>query len=384
MNIFKGDNSKYIKAFFVIILAYIFIKLIDNSSSLLTGVSSIYNVIFPFILAFIIAYILNPVVKLFTNRFKLSRPISITLTYLLFVAIIAIGSFFLFPKLYVSTLELIDTLPSLSIEVQNKLSTVLSGIESNIPVSQLNILDIDMNTIITEFSSVFTSLFNGILNTTISITTYLVNMIFGFLISVYILADKENFLSFTRRFTLTVLGKKIGNHLITFLSILNQKVANYVAIKAFDSLIIGLIGFVGLSIMGSKYILLLSVIVAVTNMIPYFGPFIGMIVAFFVNLFSADLKLALISLLFLFLLQQFDAWYLDPKLIGNKVGLSPFLVVFAVTIGAFIYGPIGMILASPVASVIKIYTIKLLDFYDYRRTGTKRPSKDKQINKVNI
>ena len=119
-------------------------------------------------------------------------------------------------------------------------------------------------------------------------------------------------------------------------------------------------------------------------MIPYFGPFIGMVVAFFVNLFAADFKLGLISLIFLFILQQFDAWYLDPKLIGNKVGLSPYLVILSVTIGAFLYGPIGMILASPVASVVKIYTLKILDKYDYRRLGKKKEDFEKSSEEINI
>lgn len=372
MNIFKDGNKKYLKAFLVIILAYVVIKLIDNSSSVLSAFLNIYKVLFPFVLAFIIAYILNPAVNFFNKRFKISRGLSIALTYIIFVATIAIGSFFLFPKLYVSIMELVDAIPSLTTDFQHKLAVILSKVETTTNLSTMNMLDIDINTIIEKFSSIFTSLFNGILNTAISFTTYLVNIIFGFLISIYVLSDKDNFISFGKRFFLTVLGNKNGNHLIKFVKILNNKVGTYIAIKAFDSLIIGLIAFIGLSIINSKYILLLAVIVGVTNMIPYFGPFIGMTVAFFVNLFAADFKIALISLVFLFLLQQFDAWYLDPKLIGNKVGLSPFLVVFAVTIGAFIYGPIGMILASPIASVIKIYTLKLLDKYDYRRVGKKK------------
>ncbi|MGL4990304.1 MAG: AI-2E family transporter [Sarcina sp.] len=378
IKIFKNDNSKYVKFFFVIIISYIVIKLIDNSSSIFDGISSIYKVLSPFILAFIIAYILNPIVNLFNNKFKLSRNLSIALTYIIFVAIIAIGSFVLFPKLYISTLELIEGIPVLSTDVQKRVSDLIlhvqssSNLTSTLPIEK--IFDVDVNTVIEKFSTIFTSLFSNILNTAIDFTTSLVNIIFGFLISIYVLIDKNNFLSFTKRCSFTILGYKNGTRVATFINILNQKVGTYIAIKAFDSLIIGIIGFIGLSIIQSKYILLLAVIVAVTNMIPYFGPFIGMLVAFSVNLFSGDLKLAMISLVFLFLLQQFDAWYLDPKLIGNKVGLSPFLVVLSVTIGAFIYGPIGMILASPVASVIRIYILKLLDKYDYRRKMKKDES----------
>lgn len=372
MKFFKDDNSKYLKIFAIILVSYVAIKLIDNYESVFKGFNTIYNLLFPFILAFVIAYILNPIVKLFNKKFKLTNGLSIALTYVLFVGIITLGAFVLCPKLYLSIIELIDAIPKLTKEFQGKLSIILTDVETQTHLSQFNAFNFDVNTMIDKFSSVFTSMFSGILNTAIKLTTSLVNVVFGFLISIYVLSDKENFLGFGRRVVLTLLGKKNGTRTITFINILNQKVGTYISIKAFDSLIIGIIAFIGLYIMDSKYVLLLAVIVGITNMIPYFGPFIGMIVAFFVNLFAADFKLGLISLIFLFLLQQFDAWYLDPKLIGNKVGLSPFLVVLSVTIGAFIYGPVGMILASPVASVIKIYTLKILDKYDYRRTGAKK------------
>ncbi|MGL5576213.1 MAG: AI-2E family transporter [Sarcina sp.] len=384
MKIFKDDNSKYLKIFAIIMISYIAIKLIDNYDSLFKGLNTIYNLLFPFILAFVIAYILNPIIKLFNKKFKLSNGLSIALTYILFVGIIAIGAFVLVPKLYVSIIELIDAIPTLTKEFQDKLAIILADVETKTHLSQFSAFNFDINTLIDKFSSVFTSMFSGILATAISFTTSLVNVVFGFLISIYVLSDKENFLNFGKRITLTLFGKKNGTRTITFVNILNQKVGTYISIKAIDSLIIGSIAFVGLYIMGSKYLLLLAVIVGITNMIPYFGPFIGMIVAFFVNLFAADFKLGLISLIFLFLLQQFDAWYLDPKLIGNKVGLSPFLVVLAVTIGAFIYGPVGMILASPVASVIRIYTFKILDKYDYRRKGLKKEDLESNSEEINV
>ena len=384
MNFLKDDNSKYLKIFAIIILSYIGIKLIDNYRNLAKSLNTIYTILFPFILAFIIAYILNPVVKLFNKKFKLSKKLSIALTYILFVGIIVIGAFVLFPKLYISIIELIDAIPTLTKEFQDKLAVILASIENKTHISQVRIFDFDINTMIEKFSVIFTSLFSGILNTAIALTTSLVNIIFGFLISIYVLSDKENFLNFGKRVTLTLLGRKNGIRAITFLNILNKKVGTYISIKALDSLIIGFIAFIGLYIMNSKYILLLAVIVGITNMIPYFGPFIGMIVAFFVNLFAADFKLGLISLIFLFILQQFDAWYLDPKLIGNKVGLSPYLVILSVTIGAFLYGPVGMILASPVASVVRIYTLKILDKYDYRRLGKKKEKFEKSSEKIKV
>lgn len=379
MKIFEKNNFKYLKLIGVLTISYIIIKLIDNMSGVLTLMQSTYAVLFPFILAFIIAYILNPIVSLIEKKTKLSKPLSVAITYVLFIGIIALASFFIFPSLYTSAVELLNSLPKLSADLQLKVTDIMTTIEAKTHISQSGLINIDTGSIINQLSTLFTSVFSNVLQSAISLTTSVVNVIFGFLISVYVLLEKENFLKFTKKTTLTIFGKKNGTHVIDFVNILNKKIGTYIGIKAIDSLIIGILALIGLSLMGSQYILLLAVIVAATNMIPYFGPFIGMAVAFFVNLFSANLTLAIISLIFLFLLQQFDAWYLDPHLIGNKVGLSAFLVIFAVTIGGAIYGPIGMILATPVASVIKIYTNKLLDKFEHRRTGSNSQEEDVNI-----
>ena len=95
-------------------------------------------------------------------------------------------------------------------------------------------------------------------------------------------------------------------------------------------------------------------------MIPYFGPFVGEVMGLLINVFVSPTK-GIIVFLTLFLLQMFDGWYLDPKLIGDKVGVRPFWIIYAVVIGGGFFGPIGMLLASPTAATIKIYYGKLLE-----------------------
>lgn len=364
MNKFFKNNQIYIKAVLVVIVSYLSIKLIDNVPSVMSGVHKVLAILSPFLLAFIIAYILNPIVNLFNKKFKLSRGLSIVITYLLFVILISLAATYLLPKLYTSLIELIDNIPAFTIYVQNLFTEIMThlkipeGINSYLPQS-------DANKVITFIGSLVTVLSNWLLDTAISLTSSIINWIFGFLISIYVLVDKDKFLGASSKVTRIIFGKKFGNELIDFVKILNYKIGSYVGIKAIDSLIIGVLAFIGLSLMKSEYALLLSVVVGITNMIPYFGPFIGMVVGFFINVFVSPMK-ALIVLIYLFLLQQFDAWYLDPKLIGNRVGLSPFLVILGVTIGGAVYGPIGMILGSPVMSVFKIYTRKLINKFEYR------------------
>ena len=95
-------------------------------------------------------------------------------------------------------------------------------------------------------------------------------------------------------------------------------------------------------------------------MIPYFGPFLGMVPSFIITLFYSPIK-ALWVIIYIFLLQQFDGWYLGPKILGNHVGLSPFWVIVAILIGQRVYGVLGMFLGVPVAATIKVFINKLID-----------------------
>ena len=116
--------------------------------------------------------------------------------------------------------------------------------------------------------------------------------------------------------------------------------------------------------LGFQNSLLISFIVGVTNVIPYFGPFIGMSVVFLINLFYNP-TIALFSLIYLLLVQQIEVAVIEPKIVGGQLGLSPFLTIMAVTIGGGFFGIPGMILSVPIIGVIKIYIVKLVE-YNYK------------------
>lgn len=156
------------------------------------------------------------------------------------------------------------------------------------------------------------------------------------------------------------LKEKNGSRLVSFIRTYNKMIGMYVGIKAIDSMIIGSLALIGLSILKVPYAPLLALIVGITNMIPYFGPLVGIVISFVVTLFSSPLQAVVVAML-LFALQQFDAWYLEPKLIGKKVGVSPLGIIFGVTLGGGILGPVGMILGSPTMATARIYYNKLVD-----------------------
>lgn len=363
LNISKYKHNRYLDLVIAIIVAYIGIKIVNNYTFFFSIVNKFFSIISPFIFAVIIAYILNPIMKFFEKRFKLKRGLSIMCTYILLIGLLSIIIIYLIPKISSNILDIAKNIPYFANETQIWFQNLLKSEGIKSIMDSTGGFNFDLNFITTKLSGISMSILNAFVDKTVSFTSQFIKWIFGFLVSIYILNDKEKFISITKKSVYMILKEKNADKVIRFSKNIHYMIGMYIGIKAIDSLIIGVMAFIGLAIIKSPYSLLIALVVGITNMIPYFGPFIGMLVAFMINIFFSPVK-AFIALIFLFLLQQFDAWYLDPKLIGGKVGLSPFLVIFAVTLGGGIYGPIGMVLAVPIVAVIKIYADRLFEKYN--------------------
>ena len=363
MKIFTFKTLKYIEIIIAVLTGYILLKLVDNISIVWDTLSSLYIIISPFIFALIIAYILNPLMKFIERKFKFKRGLSILVTYLIVLGTLALFSLYIFPKLYYSILDIINNIPAISITVQQWFNDFLQ--QKHIQdLMNSGVVNLNPDLVVPKISTVAMRSLNMLVNTTLSFTTYFIRVIFGFLIAIYVLLDKENICKFFLKLIYVILKKKRADAVMNIAKNLDIMIGNYIGIKAIDSLIIGFLAFIGLSIIGSQYVLLLAVIVGVTNMIPYIGALICIILSFSINVFVSPIS-AFVVAGYLFALHQFDAWFLDPKLVGNKVGLSPLAVLFGVVIGGGFYGIIGMLLASPVMSVIKLYLTRFLDNYDF-------------------
>ncbi|WP_374118916.1 AI-2E family transporter [Clostridium sp. OS1-26] len=347
---FNKDKIKYFDLIVAVIISFIGIELILNYKNILSIIGTAAKILSPFILAFIIAYMLNPIMVFLEKKLNLKRGQSILVTYAFIVGVIVVFSMVLLPKIFSSVMEIIQNIPAFTSEAykwmyNHNTSTMINSSE---------FIKNNAGTLVQKFSSFTSNWLNIVLSKTISFTSSLVNILFGLIISIYILSDKEKFKSIAKNMTCITFKEKYSSYIIDFFKNVNNMISLYIGTKAIDSLIIGVICFIGLILFKSPYALLISIIVTITNMIPYFGPFIGMIPPFIINLFY-DPKRAVWILIFLVLLQQFDAWFLEPKLVGDKVGLSPFLIIFGITVGGSLFGVWGMILASPIMAVLKIY-----------------------------
>lgn len=350
------ENRKNI---FLVVFTILFITLVYNFDKVLSFGGWVFGLMRPFVYAFILAYILNPIVKLYQKILRGKRTIAVLITYLSIIVLLVLGLNYLVPKLWSNIYALYNSIPRL----KTGLTKWIIGLTKEPQISKFMTPEIikivrekALTLRIADYVEIITK---SILDITVRTTFTAVTWFFAFLISIYVLILKDSIGAKTKEVAYKTLGKRKVDSFNNFFLTIHKMIGIYIGIKGIDSMIIGSIAFVGLTILGSPLAILLSFIVFLTNMIPYFGPFVGIAVAGTVHLFY-DPKLALFSVIFLLGLQQFDGWFLDPKLIGKKVGIPPLVVIFSVTIAGKLFGPVGMLLASPTAATLKIYLDKFL------------------------
>lgn len=312
----------------------------------------------PVIYGLIFGYILNPLVKFIKRKFKVKEGIAILSTYLLVLVLLILASIYLIPIMINSAIDITTKMPIYIQETQGLLDKFLNNESIKEIINTTGSMD-NINHIITQVGTMAVSLLEGSISYIFTISSQIVKLFLGLLISIYVLVDKYRLIRESKKVTFLILKEKRGKKLIEAVRIYHNMIGAYIGIKAVDSTIIAAMALVLLSIVKSEYAFLLAVIVGITNMIPYFGPFIGEIVGFLFNVFVSPSK-GLIVFLVLLALQLFDGWYLDPKLIGDKVGVRPLFIIVAVLIGGGFYGAIGMLLASPTAATIKVYYERIM------------------------
>lgn len=359
MSFFK--NIKYKEIIVLLLIIFVGYKVIDNYPAYLVVIKKFMGIIAPFMYAIIFAYILNPIMKFFERRLKFKRGLAVLLTYLVVLGIIVVIALYGIPSIIESIISITKEIPDYVNMVQNWLNSILKNARLNEFVQDTGLMT-NVTSLSSKAGTILVSLLEGTTGSIITITTDIIKIAFGLLISIYMLLDKERFLKQIKLLLLMITGEKIGRKILDFVKIYNYMIGTYIGIKALDSLIIGIISLVGLMILRLPYAPLLALVVGVTNMIPYFGPFVGMLTCAIVALFITPFR-ALVVFIFLLALQQFDAWYLEPKLVSGKVGIGPFWVILGVTIGGGFFGPLGMILASPTVATIKIYYKKIVNKY---------------------
>lgn len=256
------------------------------------------------------------------------------------------------PEIYNSVLNVVETLPAQANALYNWLQTVLEDPELrgrvlNTYNSLTSYVESYVNSLLPNIRNIIGSVSVGIWNTLM----LLKNILIGVIVMMYLLNIKETLVGQARKLVFAYVPKRWAAPMIREFEYINEVFGGFITGKLLDSLIIGILCFVVLSIMNMPYTMLVSVIVGVTNVIPFFGPFIGAIPSFILILLVSPMQ-SLYFLIFILVLQQFDGNILGPKILGDSTGLSSFWVLFSILLFGGLFGFVGMIIAVPAWAVI--------------------------------
>ena len=360
-------NRKYttiaVYAFLVIAAGLLFQNIVNDIPPLTRYFNKIGDLLLPFIVGGALAYILNPILNWIEHRLfpvifrdkvsrKIRRGLSVLLSYLFMIFVIGVFALIVVPQIYESITSLIGRSSTYVKTVEDFLNYLIATYGSNEFVKLVleRIYD-SAETILKQGYQLLGDIVPMVANIAIGLTNSLFDAIMGLIISVYSLLMKETFAAQIKKLLSAFCSK---NFVDTFLSIAhdsNQIFCGFISGKIVDSFIIGVICFVGTTLMNTPYAMLISVIVGVTNVIPYFGPFIGAIPSIFLILLVNPIH-ALYFSLFILALQQLDGNIIGPKILGDSTGLSAFWVVFSVTFFGGMFGFVGMLVGVPTFAVI--------------------------------
>ena len=341
--------------------------LIYRSNYIIKFVGTVFNILTPFIYGLVIAYLMNPVVvffdkKVYVNlikkfsksrkeRNKIARVLSLITSSFIFLGFIITCLSFLFPEI-LKSLEMFITNINTYLSNSKELLIKLTG-----GSEQLTIFINDNYGRFAEFmnnwlnngilSDVITKLGNSIFVT----LKFLYNIIIGYIIAIYILFDKEKFKAQIKKVLYTFFDNERINIILANVRYTDKVFGGFFKGKLIDSFIIGILCFIFMIILKMPYALIIALIVGITNIIPYFGPFIGDIPSAFL-IFLVDPSKCIGFLIFIFILQQFDGNILGPKILGSKTGLSSFWVLFSLIIFGGFFGVVGMIIGVPIFSIL--------------------------------
>ena len=375
----------------VVILSALFIVVLTNIGIVFQGFKKVISYFSFVIWGLVFAYIMNPVEKLverllkkllgrtnMTERSvnKLSRIVGVLSALLIFVAIIYGLLAMVLPELYesITTTFSPENLQKYYDQITGWLSRNFQGtplenwLVENDPLRALQQW-------INEKMDLFSTI-GSVISGAYDVGKGLINVIIGLVISIYLLIDKERYISQFKKFVVSVFKAKLSNKLFEIGRFTNRSFGGFMVGKIIDSFIIGLISYLGMLILGLPYALISSTFVGISNIIPFFGPLIGIVIGGVLILLQNPSQ-ALIFLIFELILQQVDGNVIGPKILGGRMGISGFWVLFSITLFGSVFSFPGMLVGVPVFTVIyalcseavnnalkkKNLTLKTADYY---------------------
>lgn len=372
MKKFNSEN-KYLAwgltAFCVIAGAVLFFMLLQHGGNVLDGINTLLGILSPIIWGLAIAYLLWPITQMFERSVftpllrktfpkkdpaKPARGLSVFLSIIVALLCIVALMWLIIPQVYTS-------IESIVLNSQEYYETVVAWIERffedypEIESALLeatgsvsgNLLEWAKSTLLPSLGSVVTSVSAGVY----MVLRGILNVLIGFVVACYVLFNMEEFGAKSKKVLYSIFSIRTSEKILSALRFTDSAFMGFIRGKVIDSLIIGILCYIGCSLLRMPYVVLVSVIVGVTNVIPVFGPFIGAVPSALLILLVSPMK-CLIFVIFIIVLQQIDGNIIGPKILGSSTGISGFWIMFAILLGGGLFGMLGMLLGVPVFVVV--------------------------------
>ena len=347
-------------AFIVILLAVLAVFFFLNYSDFGGYISKLFSILSPVLLGVLFAYLLNPIVRFFENKVfgfivrkggkrGHSRALAVTCTYL--ALLLAITGFvaLIVPQIVSGYTDLLSNMNNYIRTIQNWLTGLA---EKNELLSEFTEkIFVYLNDVIGRISEIVQQLIPSITKIISNVITVVKNSFIGIIMSVYFLLAKERLGAQSKKIARACMSEKKYESFMKNVAMADKSFGGFISAKILDSFIIGVICFISMALLGMPYYPLISLIVGVTNVIPFFGPFIGAIPGAFIIFIISPVK-ALWFCVLIFFIQQLDGNYIGPKLIGSSIGLEPVWIIVSITVMSGLLGFTGMVFGVPIFAVI--------------------------------
>ena len=360
--------------FIVGALLIIFNQIVGNYESFSEGVGTIKTIISPFIYGFVMAYLLSPIYnatvrglykllgKYFKNKqrlFSFCKLVASVVAVVCLIGAVAGLIALIVPQVIESLTGILKSLPQRLTQLSALFNDITSKMDNKRLAMKMSEIYAQAQTNLIELAQ--TKLLPGMGTLVGQVSTQVIltlktmmNVMIGVMACVYMLNSKERFQGQFKKVILATLPKEKAEALFDFAKFTNRTFGGFINGKIIDSIIIGIICFILMEIFGFPYPILISAIIGITNVIPFFGPFIGAIPAAIIILLVSPIH-ALYFLILIFILQQVDGNIIGPAILGNTTGIASFWVLFSIVIGGGLFGFIGMVLGVPVFAIIYYY-----------------------------
>ena len=371
---FKPDKKYFywgLTIFLVIAASILFYFVIFHMDSLKRGIDMIISILMPLIVGLLISYVMWPLVHLIETKILLKifykakagsskkgkkaiRLASVLITLFLFIFAIYLLLALLIPQVFNSIVSIVENFPRYIGNIQDWISSLfrnnpdmedtVNNLIANYSSKAEGWLNQDL---LPQMNNLLRNLSSGL----IGVITFVKNLVLGLIVSIYVLYGKESLIANAKKGLYAVFKTKRANQIIRDCQYIDATFGKYIIGMTLDSLNIAVWCYVGLLILGMPYALLISVVVGVTNFIPFFGPYLGAIPSA-VLIFMVNPIQALYFIIFIFILQQIDGNFIAPRILGDSTGMSSLMVLIAIMVFGGLFGIPGMLIGVPLCAVI--------------------------------